>query len=1502
MATEVKKEDKDTTTYNAQPENGQRRYIAAIGASAGGLEAIHSFFDNMPETHSLSFIIIQHLSPNHKSLLAELVAKHTSMKVYEVKNNMPVDPGCIYIIPPKKLMRIRNGILELYEKSATDQSPNTAIDIFLQSLAADQKEKSIAIILSGTGTDGSRGIEQIKEENGFVFIQEPETAKFDGMPRSAISKGVGDIILPPDKMPAELINYVNGDERTDDDSSIAPETLKTIFLLISNETGSDFTNYKLPTIFRRINRRIFVTKSANVNEYVKILKENPEEVQMLSREFLIGVTRFFRDKDAFKIINTKVLPDILADKKDGDTIKIWVNACSTGEEAYSLAMLVHQQIKKSGKNIKIRIFATDVDEIAIATASKGVYPVTIKKDIDEYLFDKYFTANDKYCTIIPELRKLIVFAKHDIRKDPPFIKNDLISCRNMLIYMDGKLQEKILNTFDFSLNVRGYLFLGPSESLSSQNVSMEEFNKRWKIFRKKDNISPALRKTNETAAFTRDYNLFDNIQRVEKNAVSLEEDFKQALLESHDYAAFYIDKQFDVKEVIGSFRSYLSLPDKVTNLNVLKMVDPALSAVLNSTIRKAWKKNGKISISNTVKGKDGKDQKYIVTVKPTANGLTMIVLGKDNSAAGTTRNNNNYNQQSDFIQELDNELKETRQQLQTAIEDAETANEELQSSNEELLSANEELQSSNEELQSINEELHTLNTEHQVKIAELIELNDDLNNYFGSTDIGQVFLDNNLKIRKYNPAVVRFINLIDSDINRPFNHISNNLNFDLTSSLQSVLKDGKVLEKEVTLDDRTTLIRILPYLKQGKKIDGVIISFVDVTQAKELGNIIAGVFNATDDVILALKPIRDSQSDIIDFRINAANHAAEYMYGNELINKSFKTVAPEIVQNGLLKKYIQAINTGKPFKTTISQPYNGSTLWLEIMAAKTSNGLAVTYRNITDKKEAEDRIRNGYNELNITKNKLKDLNNELENIISERTKKLTESDERFRLISKATNDALWDWDIVNNSVWWSDAFYNMFGYAIDDAQNNIDFFFSNIHPGEREKIRKSINTEINKGNKQWSAEYMFAKADGSYAVVLNRSYILHDENDIPYRMLGSMMDITSLREAEMELVKNIEQREFLAEAIPLIVWTTDPLGNINFINKNFAAYTGAGEEELDINKYTSEEQLPQIKEGWEAAKKDNSDFNIEVKLKRKDGEYRWHLLRAKAKKDDSKNVLMWVGTHTDIHEQKTATETMERMVRERTIELQESNKALENSNHDLQQFASVASHDLKEPLRKIHLFSNILKDRYIDKLGNGADYLQRIISSSSRMTKLINDLLSFSRLSVSNLFEPVNLNDIIYDILADLELAVNEKEAKINVPEFPLIDAVPGQMRQVFQNIISNALKFSHSDRQPIINISFDRIDQKDFNSAISDKGNFCRIKIEDNGIGFDEKYLDKIFTIFQRLHSKQDYEGTGIGLAICKKIIDKHNGLITANSTEGMGSTFIIVLPIKQDSIVETN
>jgi two-component system CheB/CheR fusion protein len=1494
-----------TTTSN-------NHFIVAIGASAGGLEAIHEFFDHMPETANLSFVIIQHLSPDYKSLLVDLVSRHTHMKVFEAEHKLTIQKNCIYVIPNNKIMTIGGSKLLLAEK-AHIKAPNTAIDTFLYTLAEEKKDKAIAIILSGTGTDGTRGIESIKAMGGMVLVQDPSTAKFDGMPNSAITSGNADMVLPPEAMPAEMYAYIQGTPgHILDKEQVNDAQLEEIFTLIHKERGHDFHYYKTPTIIRRISRRMAQHNFQKLDDYVGFMREHPEEAGQLGKDFLIGVTRFFRDAPAYELLEKEIIPAIALAKRTGDIIKIWIAACSTGEEAYSVAILFDRYLQAKQLNVEIKVFATDMDESHIDIASRGKYPLSVEKDISPEILSQYFTKDQGCYTIIPRVRRQIVFAKHNIIKDPPFIKNDFASCRNMLIYMDAVLQQKVLSVLVFSLLPDAYLLLGPSESVASIKDMVTELNSKWKLYRK---TTDARHNTNLLYQTLHQGPLLDGhkpkpgVKAQQKNKSGLAEDFQAAIADELGYAAFYIDSQYEIKDTAGNFEYLLSLPKKSLRLNLLKMLPQELSVALSIATKDAWRKEEKVVLRNVRYRQKNKLFAVTVIIKPPVNDkpYTLIVLGESFVEAVLPEQEIQplpvgEFQHGEYVADLEAELQETRHSLQMAVEGLETANEELQSSNEELLSANEELQSSNEELQSLNEELHTLNTEHQLKIKELIELNDDLNNYFRSSDIGQVFLDETLRIRKFNPASVRMINFIETDIGRPINHISTNIRYDnLVQDAHAVMATGHTLEKEVQLHNgKNLLIRIMPYLKQDKQKGGVIIAFVDITVITDLNNIIRGIFNSSRSAIIAFKGVRDLNHKLVDFSFQTANQAANRFLGkeqDEYIGKSLKKDGGILVLNGLFEKYVKVVQEDQLLHEDVYIPDEDT--WYEVTAVKMIDGLVATYVDITAKKHAEQKLRKNYNELISVKENLKNLNTELEDKVTERTHALSESEERFRLVSQATNDAIWDWDFVNNKVWWNESFFTMFGYP--RAVYDRSFWLSNIHPDEQALISKSIYAAINSSENQWSAEYRFKKADGSYAHILDRAYVLHDEFHTPYRMLGSMLDVTDLKIAEEELASNIARRKFLAESMPLVIWTANAAKEVEFVNHQFETYTGIPATQALQGAWKEtlhNDDLAALNREWDAAGVSGSDFYLEVRIRLANGEYHWNLLRAKARKDAQNRLEDWVITNTDIHEQKVINEVLEQKVAQRTAELKKTNIELENSNNDLQQFASVASHDLQEPLRKIHMFSKLIKDKYSKQLEEGAsDYLDRVLNASVRMRSLITDILNFSKLSANtHHFEPTNLNIIIHAILDDLEIAILEKKAQVHVASLPVLEVIPGQIRQVFQNLVSNSLKFMKPEMQPVITIEAHRVREKSFNSIIDESGPFCLITVKDNGIGFDEQFKNSIFTLFQRLHSKDKFEGSGIGLAITKKIIDKHNGLITADSKNGEGATFTILLPVQQE------
>jgi two-component system CheB/CheR fusion protein len=1490
-------------------------YIVAIGASAGGLEAIHEFFDNMPEYGNLSFVIIQHLSPDYKSLLVELVSKHTNMQVREVEQDMAVESDCVYVIPNNKEIIMEQGRLRLVQKP-TEKAPNTAIDTFLFSLAKDKGSAAICIILSGTGTDGTRGAAAIKKVGGMVMVQDPETAKFDGMPRSLIGTENVDYVLAPEFMPAEIYNYIQDMPVQVFNGTIDEEMLAEVFQLVREHSGQDFNHYKPPTITRRIAKRMAQFNIKNLEEYLQLLRQSEEECKALARDFLIGVTRFFRDKSAFQYLKEHVIGKLIDEKEEGAILKIWVTACSTGEEAYTLAMLIDQCLQEKNKWLDVKIFATDIDSNAIEFAARGTYPAAVVKDIDPLLLKKYFLKEEKSYQIAPRLRKLIVFARHNILKDPPFIKNDLITCRNMLIYMEHVLQRQVLSSLHFALNTGGYLFLGPSESASLIRAGLEEVHQKWKIYRKTDTTRSSLpdnlyspleyiRQTREMRG--------NGTSRLADKKLNILEEFRDVMAEDFGFAAVYIDKAYEIQEAVGNYKNYLSLPEKKLHLNLLKMVPGDLSMALNIALRQAWATEKKTAVKGVKMNTPAGLRLVNLLIRPgSGNGngqYTMIVFNEEPDKVNIPGDvPDTHDQPADVkehIMSLEAELSETRTNLQMAIEGLETSNEELQSSNEELLSANEELQSSNEELQSLNEELHTLNTEHQLKIKELVELNDDLDNYFRSTDIGQVFVDTNLRIRKFNPAAIKMINLIPSDIGRPINHISTNIQQDsMIEDIHAVIRHKKTLEKEMVLSNGNMyLMKILPYIRQDKQTDGVVITFVDITAIKELDMLLKGVFNASTSVILAFKPVTNDEGVVADFRLLAANSEALRFLGKDVElqdHPSIKETFPELLEQGLFEKYTQVLAQGSLLRTEFRMEHKQQEYWYEMLGVKTQDGnIVITCMDVTEKKDGEDRLRRNYNELVQARESLRNLNADLEYKVLERTRELTMSEERFRLVSKATNDTVWDWDLARNSVWWSENFYAVYGYAREGTSNRT-FWMENIHPEDRERVKNSITKAVNNKQSQWSEGYRLRRADGTYAHVLDRGYLMLDEYATPYRMLGSLMDVTTLRHAEELAAVNKEEKRFLAESMPLILWTADPKGMVNFVNAQFIMYTGKSLQELQEEGWKSvihKDDIAAWEEKWRLAVKQKEDFAMELRIRHQQGRYDWFLHRTSVQKDMDGMSRVLVGTSTDINEQKMAAEIMERRIQERTLALQRANQELEGSNAELQQYAFVASHDLKEPLRKIHMFGNMLKERYQDNMEEKAvDYLNRIINSSSRMTNLINDLLRFSRLSQSSFFEQVNLEVIIKEILSDLEILIHEKNAVVSVSPMPVIEAVPGQLRQVFQNLLSNAFKFSGKGVQPIINITATRLKEKKFESEADPDGPFVCISITDNGIGFDEKYLDKIFVLFQRLHTKDQYEGTGIGLAVTRKIIDKHNGLITAHSREKEGATFNIILPVKQD------
>jgi two-component system, chemotaxis family, CheB/CheR fusion protein len=822
-------------------------YIIGIGFSAGGLEPLKTFFDHTPHD-GVSYILIQHLPADYKSKMAEILGKHSRLRIIEVGNNMSVEPNCVYLMPERKNVTVNEGRLLVSDKQTLQ--PNTAIDIFLDSLAAEYGNKSIGVILSGAGTDGSKGIASIKKAGGMVMVQSPETAKYNSMPNHAIESGAADFILAPEQMPFEIINYLRQARLADkfskkinvEDENILVEILK----LIQSTTPLDFTDYKRPTIVRRILRRMSKKNIDTFKNYLDFLKNNADEIESLSKEFLISVTRFFRDHEAFEKIKEVVIPDIIQNKLIIDTLKIWVIGCATGEEAYSLAILIKEHLTEIKKDLEVKIFATDIDKDAINIASKGIYPESINLDISPGRIEKFFQKEGRKYRVRDNIRKMVIFAHHDIIKQPPYGKIDLISCRNLLIYLNPLLQKKIFSTIHFCLNLGGYLFLGSSESIGEFKKYFSEVDKKWKIYK---NIEAA--KTIGSGVFTTSgidiKKQLDSLPNIRSSKVNSQNIFSDliihSLLKYSDYSGACIDENFNIIQPLGDLKKYL-LPG-IQNFNLLEVIPGELSIAIGGSLREAIREDKEITIKD-VRFTDG-NLRHNITVQVIPfipedkfRQKVIVILFRDSKAEEIIGEDveifDKKNHSNRYIAELEKELKETKDRLEEAFEALEIANANSQAYSEELVSGNEEMQSSNEELQSINEELQTVNNEHQAKIKELGELNDDLTNYFRSAVNAQLFVDKDLIIRKFTSATTKQINLIETDLGRSLSNISTNIKFEgFIEDIIKVITDSKVCSKEIqTKDGKWYQMTISPYIRrQNNQTDGAIITFNDITALKK---------------------------------------------------------------------------------------------------------------------------------------------------------------------------------------------------------------------------------------------------------------------------------------------------------------------------------------------------------------------------------------------------------------------------------------------------------------------------------------------------------------------------------------------------------------------------------------------------------------------------------------------------------------------------------------------
>lgn len=908
----MSKKNKNKSKGEITPKSPNKLPVVAIGASAGGLDALKKFFTAMSPDPGMAFVLVQHLDPTHESTLADLMSRYTPLKVVQAKDGMKVESDYLYIIPPNKDMGLMNRTIQLMEP-VEPHGMRLPINFFLKNLAEDQKERSIAIIFSGFGSDGTIGIKSIKAAGGMVMAQDPATADSNSMPASAIQTGLVDFILPPEEMPEKLMNYVESAHKTIK-KIITPKeeterALQKIFMLIRNRTSHDFSYYKENTVYRRISRRMNIHQIENIQTYLRYLQENPHEIDILFKELLINVTSFFRDEKSFDSFKNS-LKELIKQKLDVDNLRVWVPGCSSGEEVYSIAIIIHELLEEPGKNIDVQIFGTDIDIDALTTARSGTYPITIAEDVSPELLNKYFVKKDNVFTIRTDIREMVVFAPHDVLIDPPFTKLDVLSCRNLLIYLNGEAQQKVISNFNYALNKDGILFLGPSESVGEFVDAFNVVDKKWKIFkcvkstefiRRFVEVHPIPR-TLQLSNFETGIGLKQLNTSKSVNIVNLAE---KELLDIYVPPSAIITDFGEILYIHGRLGNYLEPAQGKAKLNIVEMAREGLKFELNSSIQNAISKKSEIVVEGLRVKNNGGHIFINLNVKPleleTTKGLLIVSFEEvsvDKNGKKDKMKLNMVTKGDERIRELESELNLTKERLNVTIEEMKSSNEELRSANEELQSMNEESQSTNEELetskeelQSINEEMVTVNNELQMKIDELTQATDDMNNLFNSTEIAIIFLDRDLNIRRYTKEATNLIKMIESDVGRPFSDIATNLKYDnFTDDIQQVMDMVTFKETEIeTEDGKWFQTRIMPYKTFKNVIDGVVITFNNITERKEQITDALDALELADSVVQTVREpllVLDSKMKVVSanrsfyqtFKVTPENTIGKNLY------------------------------------------------------------------------------------------------------------------------------------------------------------------------------------------------------------------------------------------------------------------------------------------------------------------------------------------------------------------------------------------------------------------------------------------------------------------------------------------------------------------------------------------------------------------------------------------------------------------------------------------------
>lgn len=1451
-----------TDVEDVQQDNDQQAlYWVGIGASAGGLEALRAFVRNLPNELNATYIVAQHLSPHHRSMLPEIIGRETDLEVLSIEDNVVPQPNKVYITPQDKDVEVVGDRLHLIVPSRDAGTPKPSVDRLFRTLAVQKGNRAIGIIFSGTGTDGARGVRDVRAAGGITIAQDELSAKYTGMPVAAVESGCIDLVMAPEKIGAQFATIV--DSRTDLDSlkssPVHLDGVSELIHLVHNQRRVNFRHYKPATLQRRIERRMAALGVNEIDDYVAIARSSAKEIDALFKDFLISVTAFFRDPSEFEALRS-VVGKIISNKGKKDLIRIWVPGAATGEEVYSIAMIFADLLggAEAFSSRKVQIFASDIDNDAIEIGRRGFYAETALEEVPRDFVQEYFEKVPTGYIVKKAIRERIVFSTHNLIQDPPFLNIDLISCRNLLIYFQASLQAQVLSRFHYALVSNGVLFLGRSETIAANESLFSPAENERHIYYQRPGKNKAV--FNEFSGHSTTFKRQAGTKRETADVRELTAAVTRfdSLVKAIGPDGFLISADMQLRKAYGNVNPYVDVTSGSLSLGISALIKEPFGQDIRTTVPIVFRKK---EARNGVAHADPNDpnRRVRVSVYPVESGpdeemlaLALIHSWEErnaNAEEAATKGDSELRRQNDELRRelaiAQSNLQQTAEELETSNEELQALNEELQSSNEELQSTNEELETSNEELQSTNEELSTVNEELQVNGNELRMLNQSLSSILLNIGSPLIVVDRGLNIIHVSNASEELFQINTESELPHLSLLKRQKGFpDIVEMTNEAMISKRKIDTEVRSDEMNAVISIVPNMLESGQVNGAIILIADNTE--ELRRTRKELQLIFDNIPQAIF-VRDQSGTIL--KSNVA--------GRKQIGADDRDVTGERFYDFLSERSaIDSAGIDRTFfesglqrsQSIVHYEYaDGAKRWLRVdrvRAKDVETGEPVVYSLADD-------------------------------ITAEHTaaEALKVSEERLDLAVTASGVGLWDLNVQTGALWWSERCQEMLGVDDGSLTGTIEDFNSRLHPEDRDDIMEAVDKHLADGS-PCEVVYRMRHSDGGHIWIEARGQATWNSDGEAVRMIGTIDDITERNRNLWALRERSGQLLLAAKLSGLGYWRVDLVEGGLYWSDLIYAIHGVTPENYSPSiesalAFYHPDDKDMVGELFTDAIENNRSFEFEARIVRPSGEIRYVKSIAQVDADQSGATTSVFGVFLDVTED-----------RKREAELQTAMGALARSNEELNRFSYVCSHDMKEPVRLIESMCDLLQDSEIkNNVKERDDLIARIGINTKRLGDIINSLLAYSRIDQKVEHTDVDLNQIIRDIKDSLELVISESGAKIDAENLPKVRGAHVHFTQLFQNLISNAIKFNDKPAAEI------RI-------SGSANGEHTALYVDDNGPGIPEDAREDVFAVFKRLQRRDEVDGTGLGLSICQRIAHQYGGsIVVENSAALGGARFLITL-----------